>query len=178
MWSETFRGLSHKWRLLEHLFVHYPYKQLKLQQNVNKREWIFKTSLESYLLYYTIRIYKAFLRPTDQCMFHFPQNVIYFTDLSLWVIEIYLGFFWKACAIFYYFTNLSRRVIEIFRFFWKHEQYFIISQFFPASYRNFQVFLKSMRNILLFHKFVPGSYRNIQVFFEKHAQYFNTLTEK
>jgi len=59
-WSETFRGLPHKWRLLERRFLHYPYKQLELQQNISKRQWIFTKFLKTYLLHYTVRLYKAF----------------------------------------------------------------------------------------------------------------------
>ena len=45
-----------------------------------------------YLLYNAIRIFTALLRHSDQCVYLFQQNVIYFTNLCHLVHEIYTIF--------------------------------------------------------------------------------------
>ena len=45
-----------------------------------------------YLLYNTVRIFTALLRHSDQCVYLFQQNVVYFANLCHFVREMYTFF--------------------------------------------------------------------------------------
>jgi hypothetical protein len=48
--------------------------------------------LEIYLLYNAVRIFTALLRHSDQCVYLFQQNFVYFANLCHLVREIYMFF--------------------------------------------------------------------------------------
>ena len=45
-----------------------------------------------YILYNAVRIFTALLRHSDQCVYLFQQNVVYFANLCHLVREIYTFF--------------------------------------------------------------------------------------
>jgi hypothetical protein len=85
-------GLPHNGQLLEYLFIHPSYKQVKSQTKYEYKKLKIYKFLEAFLLNYTMRIFMAFLRHTEQCLLPFPPSVIYFTNLSFLVPEIFTYF--------------------------------------------------------------------------------------
>jgi len=87
--DREFHRLSHKGHTVTIISAHLPYKQLKPQPKCKYKNMHSHEFLRIYLLYNAARIFTTLLRHSDQCVYLFQQNVVYFANLCHLVREIY-----------------------------------------------------------------------------------------